>query len=283
MKFVTISTHRTPNFEIFEQSAKYHDISFDILGEGQRYTGHACKTSWLIDYLADLDSGEIVLYTDSYDAFFLAGEDEILRKYQKRNVPLLFSAEQNLNQDGGMFQKWSVYQGLQKGVKPYQYLNAGGYIGRAGYIRKLLEKTLDWEVSDQSSFNTYFAQSGEALHLDDENEIFSCTAGRTGLETLHYRAKNDRLVNKHTGAKPCIIHFAAKNFRGANILLSQISYLQERRYDEREQPQYNWYKFKNRLIDLSCQDNYLFHLTIHSSAVLAAIIVLCYFLLQQFG
>lgn len=50
MKFVTVATHTSQNFELFQKSATRQDIEFDILGWGEEYTSHICKSIWLIEY-----------------------------------------------------------------------------------------------------------------------------------------------------------------------------------------------------------------------------------------
>lgn len=272
MKFVTVATHSTPDFEIFKKSAEQHGISFDILGWGEEYTSHMCKSIWLIEYLESLPGNEIVLYSDGYDAIFLADENEILEKFRKLNHPVIYSAEQNLNMDGSFLHRLKTHLKLKKGQKPYQFLNAGQWIGEADAVLQIIKETVEFgELSgndlDQELLIEYMVMNPEAIKLDSEHLIFSCTAGRTGLEKKDYSIKNDRIFNSITGSEPCSIHFAAKNFVGANWIIRQISYLNAFTF-ESETPQYSWYSFKNRIIDLTCRDNFLFHLVINSFLVL---------------
>jgi hypothetical protein len=282
MKFVTVATHSTPDFEIFKKSAEQHRLSFDILGWGQEYTSHMCKSIWLIEYLEQLDEEEVVLYSDGYDAIFLADENEILEKFRKLDHPVVYSAEQNLNMDGGFLHKLRTYMKLKKGRKPYQFLNAGQWIGKAGAVLEIIRETVESDEFDSENLNDQgllielMAKNPEAIRLDSENLIFSCTAGRTGLEKKDYSIKNDRIFNSVTGTEPCSVHFAAKNFVGANWMIDQISYLKAYTF-ESETPKYTWYSFKNRIIDLTCRDNFLFHLVLHSLIILLAIILAGYF------
>lgn len=286
MEFVTVATHSTPDFEIFKKSAEQHGISFDILGWGQEYTSHMCKSIWLIEYLEQLDEEEVVLYSDGYDALFLAGEKEILEKFHKLGHPVIYSAEQNLNMDGGFLHKLRTYMKLRKGRKPYQFLNAGQWIGEAGAVLEIIKETvksgeLGGKDLDQELLIEYMVMNPEAIKLDSKNLIFSCTAGRTGLEKKDYSIKNDRIFNSVTGTEPCSVHFAAKNFVGANWMIDQISYLKAYTF-ESETPQYTWYSFKNRIIDLTCRDNFLYELVAHSLLILLALILVGYFFFYFF-
>ncbi len=281
MKFITVATHSTPAFEIFRASAEHHGISLEVLGWGKEYTSHNCKSLWLIEYLETLPEDEIVLYSDGYDAFFVAPESEILMKFKQFDHPFVASAEQNLNVEANFFTKLSTYLKLKKGTKPYQFLNAGQWIGRAGAAKEILNLTISPDhfdqskQNDQSTLNQYFAQNPNALKLDDTHQIFSCTAGRTGLTKQDYTVKDDRVINNITGTKPAIMHFAGKNFDGANYLLSDISYLRDFRYEVPD-IRLAWYTFKNKLIDQTCQDNYLFHLILHSLLIIFGIFALAY-------
>ncbi|MEQ8524383.1 glycosyltransferase domain-containing protein [Gracilimonas sp.] len=277
MKFVTVATHSTPDFEIFQKSASQHKISFDILGWGKEYTSHKCKSIWLIEYLDNLPDDEIVLYTDAYDALMLCPKEEIIEKYDQLGHSVIYSAEQNINIDGTFLEKVAIYLRVRNREKPYRFLNAGQWIGRAGTVRNIIKETLSSDKfdsknnNDQSLLIEYMSYFPDVIKLDTKNIIFSCTAGRTGLEKDDYSIKNDRIFNSITKTTPCSIHFAAKNFEGANWIISQISYLKGSSFTSKT-PKYNWYKFKNRLIDLTCQDNFLFHLVVHSLLILALVL-----------
>ncbi|MGN8225569.1 glycosyltransferase domain-containing protein [Gracilimonas sp. BCB1] len=284
MKFVTVATHSTPDFEIFRKSAEHHKVSFDILGWGKEYTSHKCKSIWLIEYLINLPNDEIVFYTDGYDALILTSEEEILRNFNRLNHSVIYSAEQNINFDGPFIKKVATYLRVKKGKKPYQFLNAGQWIGRAGAVLNIIKETLSSDEfdsdnnNDQSLLIEYMSHYPDAIKLDYDNLIFSCTAGRTGLEKLDYSIKNDRIFNNITETTPCSIHFAAKNFEGANWVVSQVSFLHDVVFTS-QTPQYSWYKFKNRLIDLTCQDNFLFHLVVHFLLVIVILLLAGYLFL----
>lgn len=287
MKFITIATHSSPAFEIFQRSAEYHEIEVDILGWGREYTSHSCKSLWIIEYLETLPDDEIVLYTDGYDAFFLAPEPEILEKFRNFGHPFVISAEQNLNVVSNLFSKLAIYRKLPKGKKPYQFLNAGQWIGEAKVIKEVLAATLDpkkfdqRKLDDQSTLNEFLSLNPDSLKLDDENVIFSCTAGRTGLVKEDYTVQNDRINNILTGSFPCLIHFAGENFEEANSLLKNITYLENHLY-EQSTDRFLWYQFKNKLIDRTCRDNFLFHFAVHSFTIIAFMLFLGYLFFSFF-
>jgi hypothetical protein len=276
LKVITISTHDTPNYELFKSSAHRHGIEFLRLGEGRTYDGHRTKILWLSEFLCNEPADSLILYTDSLDAFFLSNSDEILEKFRLFGAPLVFSAEQNLNlSEVSTWTKFQRYLVLMKNrPKPYRFLNAGGWIGEAGTMLQILDKIVALPFSDdQEALNFYFSENPNELVLDSGHQIFSCTAGRTGLELQDYHIENDRVTNQVTGSKPSIMHFAGNYFEGANQLVSQISYLRDYRYVIKKQD-YRWYSLKNRLTDVFGTDNYRFHLIAPVALVLIAIVVI---------
>ncbi|MEP1151137.1 MAG: hypothetical protein JXR20_06010 [Balneola sp.] len=282
MKFVTVATHKNRNFELFQESATQQGVKFDVLGWNEEYTSHNCKSAWLIDYLKDLPDDEIVFFTDSYDALLLANEEEIYEKFLEFEHPFVMSTEQNFNYGGKLIDKVKIYNSLKKGKKPYQFLNSGGWIGECRYAEKLLKEIsnpnkYDHKLkSDQSSFNKLYSKNNSLLVLDDGNKIFTCTAGRTGLEDLDYSVKNNRIINNNTNTAPCIIHFAGKNFTGANYLLSSLPNFGGKKFDTDKTTNYKTYKLKNRLIDLTCKDNFLFHQVAHILIIILILLVLSF-------
>lgn len=261
LEVITISTHDTTNFELFKLSADKLGIDATRIGYGKKYTGHHLKSLWLMEFLKEQPYHKLMLYTDSMDAFFLGGIDEILHKYAQFNAPLVLSAEQNLNiRPTSTFDKYRRYRRLKSNrSKPYRFLNAGGWIGEAGEMLRILENIGAFgNIDDQEAMNLYYSDHPSELTIDSNHEIFSCTAGRTGLEKLDYRVENDRVINVITGSKPAIMHFAANNFTGGNKILSQLSMFGELRYPAK--PPNRWNHFKNRLTSIFKTDNYFFHL-----------------------
>ncbi len=274
MRFVTVSTYKSKGFEIFQTSAKYHGIEFDVLGMGKDYVNHTQKSAWLVEYLSGLEKDEVVFFSDSHDAIMLSGEEKIKEKLRNFDHPFIISTEQNLKLEGNRFSKFRTYLALKKGKKPYQFLNSGGWVGKAGYIKEVLEKTLALDVSEQSSLNILFSKNPDLVKLDNTHEIFTCTAGRRGLEEEDYTTEGDRVKNNITNTYPAVIHFPGKNFTGANRITKKLSFLGNHTYDESKTSRYSWDKFKNKLTDRTLQDNYLFHFIIHGLLVLLFLIVL---------
>ncbi|MEP1094372.1 MAG: glycosyltransferase domain-containing protein [Cyclobacteriaceae bacterium] len=271
MRVITIATHRNDDLERLLISARRFNINVELIGEGREYLDHYVKTDWLIEYLATLDPEEIVLYTDGYDSVILRDTNYMEEEFLKLNHPIVFGTEQNFNVEASLFRKFIYYLNYPKGKKPYRYLNAGGWIGRAGYAKDLLSKVVGGD--DQSLLLKYLTKHKNALAHDIDQNIFSCMAGRSGMEDHDYSLDDNGLVvNNVTKSRPAILHCAGKNFYGMYKVLSQFNYFPKETFSEQEMKRYRKFKFWNTLTAYTTADNYLFHLLLKSSLILLGLI-----------
>ena len=258
MKVVTIATHHNPDLERLLISARKFNIDVELIGEGREYTDHYVKTDWLLEYLETQSPDEIILYTDGYDSVILRDPEYIEEEFLKLNHPIVFGAEQNFNVEASFFRKFLYYLNFPKGQKPYRYLNAGGWIGRAGPAKELLKNVIGGD--DQSLLLKYMTRHKDALKHDEQAKIFSVMAGRSGMEDHDYRLdENGMIQNKITGSNPAIIHCAGKNFYGMYKVISQLGYFPEETFTEQDLKQYRKNKFWNSMTHYTTMDNYLFH------------------------
>lgn len=115
-------------------SCAYHAHELVTLHHPGQWTSHRIKDHCLAGYLKGLDSPEVILFSDGYDAMLLAAEDEIMEKYHAFSKPLVFSAEINCWPYPALSTRYSS----RNQRRPY--LNCGGFIGRSDVILELLEK-----------------------------------------------------------------------------------------------------------------------------------------------
>lgn len=274
MKVITIATEINQHLERLLQSATHFNISLEILGKDRIYRDHNDKTIILLEYLNSIQSSETVLYLDGYDCIFLKDLTYITETFKKFNHPFVISTEQNFNCDSPFPQKLSLYLKYPKGSRPYRFLNAGGWIANAGYAIEILQKILAKEGNDQSLMNRYMAENHNALCLDYNQEIFTCTAGRTGLEMKDYRLKYGRIQNTITGAFPAIFHAAGKNFIGLSKIIAQLPYLKNEVIEDKSIiNNYDYSKFMNKINAWVFPDNFLFHSTLKVAIMITLIIL----------
>jgi hypothetical protein len=149
------------------------------------YTSHRIKDQLLALYLNQLTSDEIFVFTDAYDAFFLGDAREILEKFHKTGKKLVFSTETACWPDASLKDYYPEVE------SPYRYLNSGGFIGYAGFVKELLAETsVDVKPSDAFYWsNQYFwtkkyLENTDDIGLDSGCEIFNTFSPETGFAFL---------------------------------------------------------------------------------------------------
>lgn len=188
---------------------------------------HRSKDELIKNFLNELDEEEIVLFTDGYDTLMLAGEEEILEKFRAAKTSLLFSAEADCFPDTSIKH---LYPPATDG--PYQFLNSGGYIGKAGMIKKVLSENIsdvesNFNWSNQYSWAIRYLRNTDRIKLDSGCHIFTAFSNEAIQNSLpedsktdeaynvafyhwfhtHYEISNGRIFNKITGTWPCNAHF----------------------------------------------------------------------------
>lgn len=279
MKVVTVATHHNHHLERLLISAKKQGIEVVIIGEGREYIDHSIKTDWLLEYLETVDKNEIILYTDGYDSVLLRDENYIQEEFEKFDHPMVFGAEQNFNCEASFLKKFDYYVRFPKGKKPYRFLNAGGWIGRAGYAKELLSKVVGGD--DQSLLLKYVSKHKTAIKHDTDQRVFACMAGRTGMEKHDYTIDDQgRVQSSITNSRPAILHAPGKNYFGLYKIISQLKFFPEETFSKAEIKQYWKSKLRNVLIAKTTDDNYLFHLLLNVSLTIATIAFVSWLLIS---
>ena len=87
MKVVTvISDDENPGFFLLKLSCAIYELELTTLVTTKKhFQTNRLKDSLLSDYLEEINSDELILYTDGYDAVFLTGENEVIDKYKRFN------------------------------------------------------------------------------------------------------------------------------------------------------------------------------------------------------
>lgn len=176
MRVVTVATNPDDHgLSILKTSCALKELKLDILlCSESSFSGNRKKDELLLRHLRSLDGDEIILFTDAYDTFFLAGEAEILQKYQRIGKELLFSAETGCWPDRSLA---ASYPPIESG--PYKYLNCGGFMGPA---KAVIEFTLanesrpggDYGFSNQYQWTRTYIENPDRIGLDTNCEVF-CT------------------------------------------------------------------------------------------------------------
>lgn len=138
MKVVTIASDLEHPFlrRLLVPSCDAVGLNLVVLQANKKGFRPRDKRAILTGYLARCAADELVMFTDAYDTLFLRGEEYIRKIHAGLSHPVVFSAEPN---------SWPLGNlglALQKvpPVRPYPYLNSGGFIGLAGDILALCAK-----------------------------------------------------------------------------------------------------------------------------------------------
>jgi len=266
VKVITVATDEAhQGYQRFLRSCHHFHIPFHNLGRGVEYKGHGTKPILVRRYLRELAEDEIVLFTDSYDAVFVAGLDRISETYSALNHPFVVSAEQNFNIVSHPllyywinFYPWLRYPQLPK---PYRHLNSGGFIGESKYILDILDtlSMTEESPSDQTFFSHYLMKNPGTIALDYQHRLFTCNGGRCGLESRDYAVIDSRLKNTVTGTYPCVWHIPGSCDIGFSLFSKNLTYIPEPPISDAAKKTYHSKRRKNTLIDKTLKDNFLFN------------------------
>jgi hypothetical protein len=232
MKIVTVISDRNhAGYLLLRNSCRAQALALKPLVCLDSFSGNRMKDSLLLDYLNDVNEDEIILFTDGYDSILLANEDEIIDKYYANKTDLLFSAETNCYPDVSLAERCPETR------TPYRYLNSGGFIGKAGFIREFLSDNLmaseeNYAYSNQYLWTLRYLQNPKYIGLDSHCTIFCTFSPEVGgdplaeydadnfrrySDNMHYWfrnnfvLKNGRIFNRITRTWPCNAHFNGKS------------------------------------------------------------------------
>ena len=166
----------------------------------QPHSFFSFKLELFYEILGDYPTDEVILYTDAFDTYFLSDENEILEKFKSFNADIVFGHEKNC---------WPNIKNEPKLYPNGDFINAGVYIGVNSKIRKLMEYCMHLNslrfYDDQHAFLilTKLMREGIKVEVDLNRElIFNLDIN----DLNQFDTIDDRLINKDTKIKPCILH-----------------------------------------------------------------------------
>lgn len=201
MQVVTVLTDlEHKGFRKFLQpSCGYYDLQLVVLQQekNENYVGHRLKDILLRQFLEEIYEDEVILFTDGHDTVLLAGESEIMLKYASFQAPLVFSAEINCWPTKNLI---SCYP---KSTHHFKFLNSGGFIGKAGFIKQMYMKNpvfdpkLDpaFRWSNQFFWHHVYLANSDKIRLDHECKLFYNTSTSV-----------DKLIGINTSKQNQLLH-----------------------------------------------------------------------------
>lgn len=226
MRFVTFATDDPPRLGCLLASCRHHGIPLERLGAGRPFLGHGTKIACLDEFCAALPPDELVLYVDASDVLWLRPADGLEATFAAGGADIVFAAEQYfLFQQPGKFRQWRRHPAGRPPFPLRRFLNAGTFAGRADALRRLFAACAIRPEThcDQTLFSARFIAGYPGITLDYAQRLFACTGGREGLEDTDYALADGRLVDRHTGAAPYVIHFSGRNFVAYSRIHAQLA------------------------------------------------------------
>ncbi|XP_075903670.1 procollagen-lysine,2-oxoglutarate 5-dioxygenase 2 isoform X2 [Nelusetta ayraudi] len=212
---VTVATEETDGFRRFMQSASYFNYTVKVLGMGEawkggdvgRSIGGGQKVRLLKEAMDALEVQEdlVVLSVDSYDLIFAGGPEELLRKFQQANHKVVFAAEGLVWPDKRLADK---YPSVRSGKR---YLNSGGIIGYAPYLKRLVSQ---WDLHDNDDDQLFYTKiyldplQRETLNmtLDHKCQIFQNLNAAVDDVLLKFGTDRVRVRNTLYDSLPVVVH-----------------------------------------------------------------------------
>ena len=225
--------------EFLEKSCNFFHIPLHRLKAPGNYTTHQVKDQLLLSLIKKLPDHDVILFVDGYDSLFLAPLEEVIEKFNQVESEAVFSAEMTCWPDPTVRSHYENLSGINC-TSPYRYLNSGGFIGRTGFIRQVLDMPIEipkeYAWSNQYAWTLRFLRTWPDIKLDHTCEIFFVTSinlekvklfygdmgSFTGKRIDFYHPEfikeglkgimdqmgyeNRRIISKLTGSNPCHLH-----------------------------------------------------------------------------
>ncbi len=210
----TVASENTIGLSRLRDSCAHFDIQLDILGMGLPYQSNVQKLIYINEYLTNIPDDHVVMYVDGYDTLILADKQKILHKFLKKKTNCLFASTTMLHPP----ENRDLRTQFPKSPTKFKYLNAGTFIGYAGYLKKMLDalKPFNIEVySDQGFVQRYYLNHQNEIALDYNCDIFLCSFVKITKEELVLNKAKKSVHFLTTQSKPCIIHGNGK--QGKNL------------------------------------------------------------------
>jgi procollagen-lysine,2-oxoglutarate 5-dioxygenase len=212
---VTVATEENDGFHQFMRSTKKYGLDVKVFGLGSEWRGGSMKSigggqkiNFLKEGLKAYKNSEnlVIMFSDSYDAVFTEGKDEILSRFLKFGSKVVFAAESTCWPDKSLADKYPMVREPEK-----RFLNSGGFIG---YAREIYDLVNYQPVGDSDDDQLYYTQlylnravrHEWSMKLDSRAEIFQNLNFALGEIILKYKDSHSYLYNLQTETAPIVVH-----------------------------------------------------------------------------
>ncbi|CEM18633.1 unnamed protein product [Vitrella brassicaformis CCMP3155] len=170
---VASDTHMA-GYVVLDRSARHFGVPMVTLGQQGRHRKEL-KLEVMRHWLRDQNPGILCVFTDGYDTLLRIPGEELRRRvgamFAQDNATIIFSTEKGVWPERSLKPRYP----RTPNEDGYRYLNAGGYIGRAGALSCLLDKW-DGRMDDQLFFTMRFLNQdvgcNVTIRLDYDRLLF---------------------------------------------------------------------------------------------------------------
>ena len=203
--YITVSTKETPDLQRLVKSAKKYGWNLEVLGLELNTTnlGHSnnakfgMKLRYPKTYIKDKNPEDIIVFSDAWDVVVSNTPELLLEKYATFKKDIVFSAENVCWPDGSREKEYDTQN------EAFPYLNSGGYVGRLGTIRELLENYKDDEIDDQRFWTNMYFKHRDKIVLDTKAEIF---LSMHDVNPSDFQFTDGIFTYKETNTTPVLVH-----------------------------------------------------------------------------
>jgi hypothetical protein len=192
---VTIATKPGGYLKWLEQSCKRNGTKLTILGMGSEWKGYITKCILVKEFLENLPEDDIVCIIDAYDVLMIQHveilKDKFIKHTENTNYKLICAVD-IISPNIGT--KW--YYGTEEDI----IINAGTYIGFAGFIKDMYKKMIDLYnlnkvfSDDQFLLNKFYKNHKNEILIDTNKKFFYCESLH---HIIHIKQKKDDYVFLH--------------------------------------------------------------------------------------
>ena len=209
----TVANYQCHNLDILLNSAQHYGLQVEVAGLDKTYRNNFYKLFRMKEHLKNIPDQDIILFVDAFDVVLLGNKQQFIERFLSFNAPLVFSAERRLYPAHSVHDMKTPYPASST---TFRYLNSGGYIGKAGYIKIMIDEVISKRYSipliryrrlqsDQFHCHRYFLCNQKSVKLDTKNKIF-VTLSDVNPDELIIDEETMSVTVKETGNKPIAIH-----------------------------------------------------------------------------
>lgn len=180
VKVLGIATSNNEYLQNWIEGLKYGNIDFEVLGMGEKYTGHKMKSKKYLQAMFSQPEVDIFILSDTYDVVinkdtvdrvlksYPSIEDYIVDVFLRFGTPIVVGAEK------ACFLKcvdFSVTNLTNVLYDDHRFLNSGLIIGYRDYIISMCQMMTKYD-DDQVAVGSIRKQHPEWFSLDVKSELF---------------------------------------------------------------------------------------------------------------